>query len=67
MTDDQGAAPDEPIASGTFVVWPDGDGGFVLVVDTPAGGTTRRHFSRRLVKTVQKFAGGLFPPGIPRG
>jgi hypothetical protein len=60
---DEIAVPDpgpQPLAAGTFAIWSDGDEGFVLVVDTPSGGTTRRHISKRLVRMGSRLAGGLF-------
>lgn len=40
-----------PVAAGTFAIYEDGHGGYVLVADMPAhGGITRRHIPAAIVK-----------------
>lgn len=56
-----------PVAAGTFAIYEDGQGGYVLVADMPAhGGITRRHIPAAIVKMatggglIARRFGGLF-------
>lgn len=43
-----------PVMAGTFAIYEDGSGGYVLVTDTGLGGTDRRHIPGALIKMVMK-------------
>lgn len=45
-----GAAEPTPVIAGTFAIYEDGHGGFVLVTDTVQHGTDRRHIPAAMVK-----------------
>lgn len=45
-----GAAPPVAMLEGTFAIYQDGHGGFVLVTDTVQYGTDRRHIPAAMVK-----------------
>jgi hypothetical protein len=51
---DSGEAPPrsdiQPMLAGTFAIYEDGHGGYVLVTDTPAYGIIRKHVPAALVK-----------------
>lgn len=49
-------APD-PMAAGTYAVYEDGQGGYVLVLGTREGETHRKHVSGYMVKMAEKMAG----------
>lgn len=63
-----GGPNSEPIISGTFVIYNDGHGGFVLVTNTPEhGGVRRQHIPAPLVKMFGKLTdsgGGFSLPGL---
>lgn len=46
-----------PAIAGTFAIYEDGQGGFVLVTETPEHGVIRKHIPRALIKLVS--GGGL--------
>lgn len=48
----------EPIAAGTYAVYDDTAGGYVLVIGTREGETHRKHLPGHLVKMAEKMAGG---------
>lgn len=49
-----------PVAAGTFVIYEDGKGGFVLVTDMPEqGGVRHQHIPRALIKMVTGGGGKL--------
>jgi hypothetical protein len=48
----------EPIAAGTYAVYSDTAGGYVLVIGTREGETHRKHLPGHLVKMAEKMAGG---------
>lgn len=54
MSTDAAAEPEttqpEPELAGTFAIYADGRGGYVLVTDTVDQGTTRKHIPAALVK-----------------
>lgn len=41
-----------PLAAGTFAIYEDGQGGYVLVTDMPGSGVQRKHIPAALVKLV---------------
>lgn len=47
---DEQPAPPAPMLAGTFAVYEDGQGGFVLVTQTEQHGVDRRHIPAGLVK-----------------
>jgi hypothetical protein len=55
---DQAPAEPLPLLAGTFAVYEDGRGGYVLVIDTPATGVERRHIPGKMVRVAAKFLGG---------
>lgn len=48
----------EPLAAGTYAVYDDTAGGYVLVIGTREGETHRKHLPGHLVKMAEKMAGG---------
>lgn len=67
-----GAAPPVALFEGTFAIYPDGQGGYVLVTDTAEHGTDRRHIPAAMVKLatgggiIGRRLAGLFG-GAPGG
>lgn len=53
----QPAGPD-PLLHGTFALYPDGAGGFVLVTETDAHGVNRKHIPSAMVKLAMKAING---------
>ncbi len=60
----------QPVIAGTFALYEDGEGGFVLVTQTDKHGIDRKHIPKALVKMAtgggiigRKF-GGLFGNGV---
>lgn len=51
------AGPD-PLIHGTFALYADGAGGFVLVTETDAHGVNRKHIPRAMVKLAMKLMNG---------
>lgn len=50
----------EPAISGTFAIYEDGKGGYVLVTDSAQlGGVTHKHLPRALIKMMSGAAGRL--------
>lgn len=45
-----GGTPPAPMLAGTFAIYEDGQGGYVLVTDTPDHGMMRKHIPAGLVK-----------------
>lgn len=57
--DAQGADPvPVPVAAGSFAIYDDGRGGFVLVTQTEQQGIHRSHISARMVKMAAAISGG---------
>lgn len=52
-----GAAGPTPVLAGTFAIYEDGKGGYVLVTDTVQHGEDRRHIPAAMVKLAT--GGGL--------
>lgn len=50
-------APDVPIAAGTYAVYHDGAGGFLLVLGPSDGQVFRHHVPAAMVKMAQRFGG----------
>ncbi|MFJ8719758.1 hypothetical protein ACIRD9_42605 [Streptomyces violaceus] len=50
-----------PIAAGTYAVYDDQDGGFVLVLGTREGQTHHKHVPARVVKMAEMAMGGNSP------
>lgn len=48
----------QPLAAGTYAVYDDTAGGYVLVIGTREGETHRKHLPGHLVKMAEKMAGG---------
>jgi hypothetical protein len=55
--DDQAAALPVPVIAGTFAIYEDGRGGFVLVTDTEQHGQRRDHIPSAVVRLAS--GGGL--------
>ncbi len=53
----QPAGP-EPLLHGTFALYPDGAGGFVLVTETDAHGVNRKHIPSAMVRLAMKAING---------
>lgn len=64
--DEAGVANPEPMVAGTFALYEDGVGGFVLVTQTEKFGVDRKHIPAALVKMAMgggilgRKLGGLF-------
>lgn len=59
---DQEPVPDQDptvVIAGTFVVYDDGDGGFVLVCETNNNGIVRKHITKRIVRLMGPMLGQL--------
>ena len=48
----------QPLAAGTYAVYDDTNGGYVLVIGTREGETHHKHLPGHLVKMAEKMAGG---------
>lgn len=48
----------EPLVGGTFALYDDDHGGFVLVAETTQHGIMRRHIPAAMVKLASKMAAG---------
>lgn len=71
MTDDQDQDQDQDqtgpgpgpgpavLIAGTFVVYDDGDGGFMLVCETKNHGIVRKHVTKRIVRLMGPMLGQL--------
>ena len=51
----------EPLAAGTYAVYDDGKGGYVLVLGTREGETHHKHLPSHIVKMAMKMSGGNNP------
>lgn len=49
-----------PAIAGTFAIYEDGSGGYVLVTDTTEHGTMRKHIPSTIVKLMGGKFGALF-------
>lgn len=49
-----------PAIAGTFAIYEDGSGGYVLVTDTTEHGTMRKHIPATIVKLMGGKLGSLF-------
>lgn len=56
-----GAPAPEPMAAGTYAVYNDQQGGYVLVIGTREGETHHKHLPAHLVKMAEKMTGGNSP------
>ena len=50
-----------PLAAGTYAVYDDQAGGYVLVIGTREGETHHKHLPKNIVKMAEKMAGGANP------
>ena len=50
-----------PLAAGTYAVYDDQQGGYVLVIGTREGETHHKHLPKNIVKMAEKMAGGANP------
>lgn len=48
----------QPILAGTFAIYDDGDGGFVIVGETE-GGIVRKHITKRIVSLMRPVMGRM--------
>lgn len=51
----------QPLHAGTYAVYSDNKGGYVLVIGTREGETHHRHLPAAMVKVAEKMAGGNNP------
>jgi hypothetical protein len=53
------AAGPVPAIAGTFAIYEDGHGGYVLVTETEQHGIIRKHIPGALLKLANKLSGGF--------